>query len=121
MNQFQIMSGSTVRYIKIKIYCCGMPSDLMLQLSSVMELRLGTLPIGYLGVPFISGKLSQTDRIPLIDKITVRISSWSSRFLSFAGRFQLISSVLTSLYSYWCTVFLLPKRVIAHFCGKRSL
>ena len=48
----------------------------------------------YLGVPLISTRLSHIDCQPLLDKIIARTQSWTSRSLSFAGRLQLISSVL---------------------------
>lgn len=107
--QVQMMSRLGVSYSKSDIFCSGISKELQLQLSSAMELRLGILPVCYLGVPLVSGKISHIDCIPLIDKITARISSWSSRFLTFAGRFQLINSILASVYSYWCNIFLLPK------------
>ena len=55
---------------------------------------LGSPPMKYLGVPLISSKLSHSDCQPLLDKIMARIQSWTCSSLSFAGRLQLISSVL---------------------------
>lgn len=48
----------------------------------------------------------------MIEKITARVHSWSARLISYAGRLQLISTILESMYNYWCTVFLLPKKII---------
>jgi hypothetical protein len=48
----------------------------------------------------------------LITKITARIDSWLVRHLSFAGRLQLISSMLASLQVFWARVFILPNKVI---------
>ena len=48
----------------------------------------------------------------LIKKITARITCWSSKLLSYAGRVQLIKSVLFSMQNYWCRNFLLPKGVL---------
>lgn len=50
------------------------------------------------------------DYSPLIDKIRTRLISWTSKCLSYAGRLQLISSVITSISSFWCSVFRLPQR-----------
>ncbi|XP_070026680.1 uncharacterized protein [Nicotiana sylvestris] len=41
-----------------------------------------------------------------------RITSWTSRFLSYAGRLQLIKSVLFSIQTFWSQIFVLPKRII---------
>lgn len=48
----------------------------------------------------------------LIDKMTSRIKTWSSRSLSYAGRVQLVNSVLIHIHSYWSTIFILPKVVL---------
>lgn len=44
----------------------------------------------------------------LIDKIRTRITHWTNRFLSMAGRLQLIRSVLLSIVNFWMTGFVLP-------------
>ncbi|KAK4384368.1 hypothetical protein Sango_3068900 [Sesamum angolense] len=50
-----------------------------------------------------------------------RIKGWDSIQLSFAGRLQLIKSVLMSLNVYWAMAFILPKGVIrATDGGRRS-
>ena len=36
-----------------------------------------------------------------------------SRALSFAGRLQLLSSVLYNIQMYWCSMFIIPKYTIA--------
>ncbi|KAK1434471.1 hypothetical protein QVD17_00214 [Tagetes erecta] len=37
-----------------------------------------------------------------------RLSSWDNKFLSFAGRLQLVRSVLSSLHIFWAAAFLIP-------------
>ncbi|KAF5805415.1 putative reverse transcriptase zinc-binding domain-containing protein [Helianthus annuus] len=41
-----------------------------------------------------------------------KIDSWLNKSLSFAGRLQLINSVLSSMHIYWASVFIIPARVI---------
>lgn len=41
-----------------------------------------------------------------------RIVSWTTKFLSYAGRAELIKSVLFSIQVYWAQIFVLPKKVI---------
>ena len=60
----------------------------------------GTLPIKYLGAPLISTRLTTRDCRPLIEKITKRVESWTSKRLSYAGRLQLIIKVLFSIQGY---------------------
>lgn len=71
------------------------------------------MPVRYLGVPLASKKMTKTDYQPLLDKITARFNFWTSRHLSFAGRFQLIQTVIFSTISFWASIFVLPKQCIA--------
>lgn len=40
----------------------------------------------------------------------MHFNSWTARDLSFAGRFQLIQSVIYSTISFWASIFVLPKQ-----------
>ncbi|XP_071695234.1 uncharacterized protein [Rutidosis leptorrhynchoides] len=42
----------------------------------------------------------------------VKIDDWKNKFLSFAGRVQLISSVLSSMQVFWSSIFMLLDSVI---------
>ncbi|KAG7588718.1 Reverse transcriptase zinc-binding domain [Arabidopsis suecica] len=73
----------------------------------------GGLPVRYLGVPLSSHKMRKQDFQPLIDKINYRFSSWTARHLSFAGRLQLLKSVIYSTISFWASIFILPNQCIS--------
>ncbi|KAJ0079093.1 hypothetical protein Patl1_24361 [Pistacia atlantica] len=49
--------------------------------------------------------------MPLLEKIDRRLNSWKNKFLFFAGRFQLVQSVLASMQVYWASIFVLPSSV----------
>jgi hypothetical protein len=51
----------------------------------VLQFKEGKLPVRYLGVPLISGRLSYSDCNPLIDRLTERMRAWTAKHLSFAG------------------------------------
>jgi hypothetical protein len=78
----------------------------------LMQMTEGKLPVRYLGVPLITTRLTAADCEELVAKFTSRIDSWCSKHLSFAGRLQLISSVLFSLQVFWSSILILPKVVI---------
>lgn len=81
---------------------------------------LGNLPFQYLGVPLVAKKFSYRECKPLVEKITARRKSWASKMLSYAGRIQLLKSVLQGIHSYWTQIFLLPKKVLREIrkvCG----
>ena len=64
---------------------------------AIPQIKEGSLLVRYLGMPLIPGKPSMKDCKPLTDKITARINSQSNTKLSFAGRLQLLQSVVYSI------------------------
>ncbi|XP_074297986.1 uncharacterized protein LOC141628788 [Silene latifolia] len=48
----------------------------------------------------------------LINKIQAATQQWSSKFLSYAGRIQLLNTVVFGLKNFWCAIALLPKSVL---------
>lgn len=78
---------------------------------SVLSLPEGSFPIRYLGVPLISSRLYRKFCNPLIDKVKQRLINWKNKLLSYAGRLQLIQSVLSSIQIFWSSVFILPMYV----------
>ncbi|KAK4384584.1 hypothetical protein Sango_3046800 [Sesamum angolense] len=64
---------------------------------------------------FTTGRLLKqvnADCQSLLQKIDSRIKGWEGVQLSFAGRVQLIKSVLTSFEVYWAMAFILPKGIV---------
>ena len=53
--------------------------------------------------------MTRLDYEPLIDQICTRLLSWASRTLSYAGRLQLVKTVIGSITNFWCSVFQLPQ------------
>ena len=56
--------------------------------------------------------MTVSDFLPPVEKIRKRIGSWTNRFLSYAGRLQLIQSVITSLTNICMAAFRLPSACI---------
>ncbi|KAK1441021.1 hypothetical protein QVD17_06857 [Tagetes erecta] len=113
LANFTRMSGLVPSTSKSTIYFCNVPNHVQLAILNIMPFVEGTLPVKYLGVPLVSSRLIYKDCKVLVEKMEGRIENWKNRMLSFAGRLQLIGSVLSALYIYWALVFVLPKRVIA--------
>ncbi|KAJ9535294.1 hypothetical protein OSB04_un001606 [Centaurea solstitialis] len=82
------------------------------EILKVLPFKLGSLPVRYLGVPLISTRLYHKDCLGLIEKVKKRVLDWKNKWLSFAGRLQLINSVLSSISVYWASLFLLPVSVV---------
>ncbi|GJT71816.1 putative reverse transcriptase domain, reverse transcriptase zinc-binding domain protein [Tanacetum coccineum] len=48
----------------------------------------------------------------LVQKVKNKIDDWKNKSLSFAGRIQLVASVLSPMQVYWSSIFILPKAII---------
>lgn len=92
---FQTDSGLVLNLSKSYLFLDGDNMSLSRDLSSRYGLLQGSLPVRYLGLPLMPHKLRPQDYQPLIDKVLSRISSWIVRYLSFAGRLQLIQAVIS--------------------------
>jgi hypothetical protein len=93
-------------------FCSGLSDDIKHELLVFMQIAEGKLPVRYLGVPLITTRLTAADCEGLVAKFTSQIDSLCSKHLSFAGRLQLISSVLFSLQVFWSSILILSEVVI---------
>ncbi|KAK1318896.1 hypothetical protein QJS10_CPB04g01152 [Acorus calamus] len=78
-----------------------------------LGIKAGTLPVRYLGLPLLDKALSHSSCLPLLDKLRARIMGWKGHLLSFAGRVELVKTVLNSLQIFWSASFLLPQKIMA--------
>ena len=109
---FTTASGLKANLSKSSLYFGGVNSEIQSAILEEFQFTKGDLPFKFLGVPLSDKKLSTIQFQPLVKKILDRINSWTSKLLSYAGRVQLIKSVLFSIQTYWCQVFLLPQKRI---------
>ena len=111
LKKFYSFSGLKLNCDKSEIFYTGISKELIREIKQETGFKIGSLLVRYLGVPLITRRLGVKDCDSLVDKITARIRSWSSKLLSYARRLQLIQSILFSLQNFWCRNFLLPKGV----------
>jgi hypothetical protein len=117
LDDFYLYSGLKPNLQKSQIFFSGVAVDLKRSLLAILPIPEGHLPVRYLGVPLISSRLRYEDCVVLKDRVLQRIMSWSNRLLSFGGRAQLIHSVLFNIQVYWCSLFILPQRILKEIEG----
>ena len=100
LKAFYLFSRLQVNCTKCEVFSTGVSRENLMAIQNSTGFKLGTLPVRYLGVPLVTRQLTDRDCAPLVEKITARINTWTSKFLSYAGRFQLIQSVLFSIQNY---------------------
>ncbi|GKA92683.1 RNA-directed DNA polymerase, eukaryota, reverse transcriptase zinc-binding domain protein [Tanacetum coccineum] len=111
LDEFSMSSGLYPSLEKSTAFFSDMPIDIKEQISLALPFKEGSLPVRYLGVPMMSKKLRNEDCRVLIDNVKKRIFDWRNKYLSYAGKLQLISSVLSSLNVYWASMFVLPNHI----------
>lgn len=111
-QEFAKISGLNISLEKSTLFLAGVKEDDSANILDQFPFEAGSLPVRYLGLPLLSKKMSADDYSPLISRIKNKISSWTARHLSFAGRLQLIGSVLYSITHFWMSAFRLPKQCI---------
>ncbi|GKC57546.1 RNA-directed DNA polymerase, eukaryota, reverse transcriptase zinc-binding domain protein [Tanacetum coccineum] len=108
---FDINGNKASRPVKEFFKCGKLLGEINVTLIALIPKR-GKLPVRYMGVPLLAKRLSVQDCKMLIDKVENKINYSSNKSLSYAGRIQLIASVLSSMQLYWASVYLLPNSMI---------
>ncbi|GJX00307.1 hypothetical protein Tco_0184220 [Tanacetum coccineum] len=108
IDEFGDISGLLLSIPKSIVIFGNVKDIARARILKVMPLNVGVLPVKHLGVPLISKRLFSKDCLPLIDKVRNKVMDWKNKSLSFAGRLQLISSVIGSMQIYWSSMFILP-------------
>lgn len=110
--RFSNSTGLSVNPAKCRAYYGSVPAKIKQEMETLTTYSEGPLPFRYLGVPLSSKKLFVHHCMLLVDKIVTRIRHWSAKLLSYAGRLQLIRSVVFAVTNFWMQCFPLPKKII---------
>ncbi|GFZ14568.1 hypothetical protein Acr_24g0007580 [Actinidia rufa] len=104
------------------IYGCPLLLKQMEKYFSFGKEGISTFPALFLidiGIPMADSRLTIPQYTPLIDRISDSISAWAGATLSYAGRTELIKSVLQGVECYWLSILPIPvgvKSKIVQFC-----
>ncbi|XP_022019073.1 uncharacterized protein LOC110919103 [Helianthus annuus] len=112
LELFTRTSGLNPNLAKSTVFFSNVSAQMKQAICSFLPFQEGELPVKYLGVPLISTKLSSKDCKILVDRVDKKIDHWLNKSLSFAGRLQLINSVISAMHVYWASVFMLPVRIV---------
>ncbi|KAL2237656.1 UNVERIFIED_CONTAM: hypothetical protein Sindi_0957300 [Sesamum indicum] len=111
LDRFAVWSGLRLNVQKSHLIISRSAQGLRDEMLTALGFQEGVLPMRYLGLPLLSSRLTIADCRPLLMKIDKRIAGWEGIALSYAGRVQIIKSVLMALSLYWASAFILPKKV----------
>ncbi len=83
------------------------------QLADILCCNIGSLPMMYLGLPLGASFKASMVWKPVLEKVEKRLAGWKKLYLSKGGRLTLLKSMLSSLPTYYLSLFTIPKHVAA--------
>jgi len=107
-----MLSGLIPNQDKSCMFICGVESGNKESLLDVFGYNKSKLPIKCLGVPLITTKAYIFRLCSPCRPYYRKARSWMHHTLSYAGRLQLIKSILFSIQVYWSSLFNLSKDVV---------
>ncbi|KAL8463730.1 hypothetical protein ACS0TY_034404 [Phlomoides rotata] len=113
LDNFKSVSGLTINTSKSCIFTAGIHGYDLDAIMSLVNYPTGTLPVKYLGIPLAAQRLNVVHYAPLVDRIASYINAWTANCLSYAGRLQLIQSVVQGVECFWLQCFPLPSAIIS--------
>jgi hypothetical protein len=107
---FEAVSGLKVNLAKSELVPVG-NVDNVEGLAVIMGCRVSSLPLKYLGLPLGACYKAKSIWNGVVEKIERRLAGWKRMYLSKGGRLTLIKSTLSSLPTYFLSLFLIPASV----------
>ena len=99
LDDFASWSGLQVNREKSELFLAGLSTQETTEIARY-EYPIGKLPIRYLGLPLMHRKFRISEYEPLLNKLATTFRSWAVKMLSYAGRLQLLSSVINGIICF---------------------
>lgn len=112
VGKFSSMSGLMVNMEKSACFFGNVDTHTVNTILSNTGFSRGFFPVTYLGLPLITSKLHFRDCMPLVLRMCKKFDSWTCYFLSYAGRHQLLKTVMFGIQGYWAAHLFLPQYII---------
>jgi hypothetical protein len=107
---FEAASGLRINFNKSEMVPVGSVGNVD-GLAAIMGCKIISLPMNYLGLPLGANFKSKSIWDPILEKMERKLSGWQRMYLSKGGRVTLIKSTLSSLPTYFMSLFPIPASV----------
>lgn len=94
IHDFGSTAGLQPNLNKLNIYLAGVTDKIKYRLLEMTGFQLGSVPFRYLGILLAAKKLCTSNYRALTETIMRRLVSWPKHTLSYAGKLELVKTVL---------------------------
>ena len=106
---FEWLSGLKINFHKSEVLVFGVDQLEKERMANMLNCKLGTWPMKYLGIPLSENRLGSSAFAGLKEKMVRRLDPWKGKHLSSGGKLILTNPCLSSLPMYNMGFYLLPK------------
>uniref|UniRef100_A0A2N9ERP6 Reverse transcriptase domain-containing protein n=1 Tax=Fagus sylvatica TaxID=28930 RepID=A0A2N9ERP6_FAGSY len=107
---FEAVIGLKVNMTKSEMVPIGEVPNLS-AMAELLYCRIGSLPLQYLRMPLGAAYKALEIWNPIIEKVERQLAGWQKMYLSKGGRLTLLKSTLSSLPTYYLSLFPIPVNV----------
>jgi len=111
LYSFEWLSGLTINFHKSDIFVFGVDQSEQEKLADMLNCKLGSWPMRYLGIPISDSRIGISGFGGLKQKMSKRLDPWRGKHLSSGGKLVLTNSCLSSLPIFMMGFYSLPKGV----------
>lgn len=101
--------GVNISETKSVFHIAGLEMQCVQRIKEDSSFAYNILPFKYIGVLICARRIKMVECNILVEKMAARIRVWSSIYLSYARRLQLINFVLLSIHVHWGEVYVLHR------------
>ncbi|CAH9085418.1 unnamed protein product [Cuscuta europaea] len=112
LKEFGEVSGLRVNHNKSNIFVGGVHGLDLQNILDLVDYGRGVFPVRYLGIPLAPLRISVAQYAPLLDTISDFLNAWNTKTISYAGKLELIRSVIQGVQSFWLQVFPIPQTIL---------
>lgn len=97
---FEAMSGLKINFERSEAVVTGGDLESQFGAAHMMNCKMGSAPIAYVGMPISNQALRISDFDPIVEKVANKVEPWEGKLLASRGRLILISDCLTIIPMY---------------------
>nr|KAJ0191956.1 hypothetical protein LSAT_V11C800414360 [Lactuca sativa] len=105
---FELSSGLKINMEKCKLYGLGVQNCELELVARTFNCTIDSFPFTYLGLPVGASMARVTHWKPIIERFQAKLSRWKASTLSFGGRLTLCKAVLSSLGTFYFSIYKAP-------------